>query len=205
MRCNNINRTDSYEEFIIEENEEEQSKRKRRMNFERAGCGFGYIQPLCASTHMRTSNEKRIVLQGDRDIIIKRLTDDSRRIVPYNASLLRTFHCNLDVQLNMMIEHLLDPNVLKESIDSTKSLLFTTDDREDDLDNEQRILNELKTKENKLVPNFEREKKEEDQDAQDDNITELLNDEKKQILVENFQIYDNNNNVGSTIMAPEFD
>ncbi|CAF4002935.1 unnamed protein product, partial [Adineta steineri] len=64
---------------------------EKREFFERAKCRFGKPEPLAAKTHFRTHKEARILTRGDRDIIIKRTTEESRRIVPYNINLLETF------------------------------------------------------------------------------------------------------------------
>ena len=44
--------------------------------FERARCRFGKPDPLAATTHFRTHHEARILTRGDRDIIVKRTTED---------------------------------------------------------------------------------------------------------------------------------
>ena len=44
--------------------------------FERARCRFGKPDPLCANTHFRTHKEARILTRGDRDIIIKRISEE---------------------------------------------------------------------------------------------------------------------------------
>ncbi|CAF4302560.1 unnamed protein product [Rotaria sp. Silwood2] len=72
---------------------------ERREFFERASCRFGKPDPLASKTHFRTHNEARILVRGDRDIIMKRLTQESRRIVPYNINILKTFRCNHDIQI----------------------------------------------------------------------------------------------------------
>ncbi|CAF3460120.1 unnamed protein product, partial [Rotaria socialis] len=54
---------------------------------------------LATETHFRTYREARILTRADRDIIIKRLTEESRRIIPYNLHFLRTFRCNHDIQI----------------------------------------------------------------------------------------------------------
>ncbi|CAF4543497.1 unnamed protein product, partial [Rotaria sp. Silwood2] len=76
-----------------------QTKVERREFFERARCPFGKPDPLAAKTHFRTHKEARILTRGDRDIIMKRTTEESRRIVPYNINLLKTFKCNHDMQI----------------------------------------------------------------------------------------------------------
>ncbi|CAF4396546.1 unnamed protein product, partial [Adineta steineri] len=74
---------------------------ERREFFERAKCRFGKPEPFAAKSHFRTHKEARILTRGDRDIIIKRATEESRRIVPYNINLLETFKCNHDIQVIM--------------------------------------------------------------------------------------------------------
>ncbi|CAF3454536.1 unnamed protein product [Rotaria sp. Silwood1] len=76
-----------------------QTKVERREFFERARCRFGKPDPLATNTHFRTHKEARILTRGDRDIIMKRTTEESRRIVPYNINLLKTFKCNHDIQI----------------------------------------------------------------------------------------------------------
>ncbi|CAF4671623.1 unnamed protein product, partial [Rotaria sp. Silwood2] len=76
-----------------------QTKLERREFFERARCRFGKPDPLAAKAHFRTHKEARILTRGDRDIIMKRTTEESRRIVPYNINLLKTFKCNHDMQI----------------------------------------------------------------------------------------------------------
>ncbi|CAF4026002.1 unnamed protein product [Rotaria sordida] len=76
-----------------------QTKVERRDFFERARCRFGKPDPLAGNTHFRTHKEARILTRGDRDIIMKRTTEESRRIVPYNINLLKTFKCNHDMQI----------------------------------------------------------------------------------------------------------
>jgi hypothetical protein len=44
--------------------------------FERANCRFGKPDPLAAATHFRTHKEARILTRGDRDIIMKRTTQE---------------------------------------------------------------------------------------------------------------------------------
>ncbi|CAF1477420.1 unnamed protein product [Adineta ricciae] len=71
----------------------------RKDFFERLDCRFGSPCALANETHFRTHKEARILVRGDRDIIIKRLTEESRRIIPYNLHLLKTFRCNHDIQV----------------------------------------------------------------------------------------------------------
>ncbi|CAF4997261.1 unnamed protein product, partial [Rotaria sp. Silwood1] len=98
-----INRSNEEEiyEKVDPENDPDllRMKVERREFFERARCRFGKPDPLAANTHFRTHNESRILTRGDRDIIMKRTTEESRRIVPYNINLLKTFKCNHDVQI----------------------------------------------------------------------------------------------------------
>ncbi|CAF1487611.1 unnamed protein product, partial [Adineta ricciae] len=76
-----------------------QAKLDRKEFFERAGCRYGKPEPLASQTHFRTYKEAKILTRGDRDIIIKRISEESRRIVPYNVNLLKTFKCNHDIQI----------------------------------------------------------------------------------------------------------
>ncbi|CAF5188962.1 unnamed protein product, partial [Rotaria magnacalcarata] len=62
-------------------------------------CRFGSPFELANETHFRTYKEARIMTRGDRDIIMKRLTEESRRKVPYNLQFLKTFRCNHDIQV----------------------------------------------------------------------------------------------------------
>lgn len=53
-----------------------QITQKRKEFFERLGCRFGIPFELAEETHFRTYKEARILTRGDRDIIIKRLTEE---------------------------------------------------------------------------------------------------------------------------------
>ena len=44
--------------------------------FEKLGCRFGSPFELAIATHFRTYMEARILTRGDRDIVIKRLTEE---------------------------------------------------------------------------------------------------------------------------------
>ncbi|CAM2727444.1 unnamed protein product [Rotaria socialis] len=76
-----------------------QLAKEKKEFFERLMCRFGSPFELANETHFRTYNEARIMTRGDRDIIMKRLTEESRRIVPYNLQFLKTFRCNHDIQV----------------------------------------------------------------------------------------------------------
>ncbi|CAF2041804.1 unnamed protein product [Rotaria magnacalcarata] len=76
-----------------------QLAKEKKEFFERLKCRFGSPFELAKETHFRTYKEARILTRGDRDIVIKRLTEDSRRIVPYNLHFLKTFRCNHDIQI----------------------------------------------------------------------------------------------------------
>ncbi|CAF1110690.1 unnamed protein product, partial [Rotaria magnacalcarata] len=76
-----------------------QLAKEKKEFFERLKCRFGSPFELAKETHFRTYKEARILTRGDRDIVIKRLTEDSRRIVPYNLQFLKTFRCNHDIQV----------------------------------------------------------------------------------------------------------
>ncbi|CAF4905724.1 unnamed protein product [Rotaria sp. Silwood1] len=76
-----------------------QLAKEKKEFFERLGCRFGSPFELANETHFRTYKEARILTRGDRDIIIKRLTEESRRIIPYNLHFLKTFRCNHDIQV----------------------------------------------------------------------------------------------------------
>ncbi|CAF4411754.1 unnamed protein product, partial [Adineta steineri] len=49
---------------------------ERREFFERAKRRFGKPEPLAAKSHFRTHKESRILSRGDRDIIIRRTTEE---------------------------------------------------------------------------------------------------------------------------------
>jgi len=49
---------------------------ERREFFERANCRFSKPEPLASKTHWRTHKEARILTRGDRDIIMKRTTEE---------------------------------------------------------------------------------------------------------------------------------
>ncbi|CAF4534288.1 unnamed protein product [Rotaria socialis] len=55
-------------------------------------CRFGSPFELANETHFRTYKEARIMTRGDRDIIIKRSTEE-------NLHFLKTFRCNHDIQV----------------------------------------------------------------------------------------------------------
>ncbi|CAF2917755.1 unnamed protein product [Rotaria sp. Silwood2] len=76
-----------------------QLAKEKKEFFERLGCRFGSPFELANETHFRTYEEARILTRGDRDIIIKRLTEESRRIIPYNLHFLKKFRCNHDIQV----------------------------------------------------------------------------------------------------------
>lgn len=52
------------------------AKVEKREFFERTRCRFGKPDPLASKTHFRTHNEARILTRGDRDIIMKRTTEE---------------------------------------------------------------------------------------------------------------------------------
>ncbi|CAF3453929.1 unnamed protein product [Rotaria socialis] len=97
----NRNNEDEIYEKVDAENDFDliQTNIERREFFERARCRFGKPDLLAEKTHFRTYNQARILTRGDRDIIMKRTTQESRRIVPYNMNLLKTFRCNHDIQI----------------------------------------------------------------------------------------------------------
>ncbi|CAF4806823.1 unnamed protein product [Rotaria socialis] len=97
----NRNNEDEIYEKVDAENDFDliQTNIERRAVFERARCRFGKPDLLAEKTHFRTYNQARILTRGDRDIIMKRTTQESRRIVPYNMNLLKTFRCNHDIQI----------------------------------------------------------------------------------------------------------
>ncbi|CAM4979218.1 unnamed protein product [Rotaria socialis] len=97
---NRINEDEIYEKVDADHNPDViQTKVEKREFFERARCRFGKPEPLAAETHFRMHNEAKILTRGDRHIIMKRTTQESRRIIPYNLNLLKTFKCNHDIQI----------------------------------------------------------------------------------------------------------
>ena len=50
--------------------------KEKKEFFERLGCRFGSPFDLANETHFRTYKEARIMTRGDRDIIMKRLTEE---------------------------------------------------------------------------------------------------------------------------------
>ncbi|CAF1310613.1 unnamed protein product [Rotaria sordida] len=76
-----------------------QLAKEKKEFFERLGCRFGSPFELANETHFRTYKEARILTRDDRDIIVKRLSEESRRIIPYNLHFLKTFRCNHDIQV----------------------------------------------------------------------------------------------------------
>jgi hypothetical protein len=53
-----------------------QLAREKKDFFERLKCRFGCPFNLAKETHFRTYKEARVMTRGDRDIVIKRLTED---------------------------------------------------------------------------------------------------------------------------------
>jgi len=53
-----------------------QTNIEKREFFERIQCRFGKPDPLAANTHFHTHKEARILTRGDRDIIMKRTTQE---------------------------------------------------------------------------------------------------------------------------------
>ena len=66
--------------------------------FERYYCRFAYPHRLTQNSRFLTSKELSKRVRGDRDYTLKRETEISRRIVPYNKEWLRLFKCNIDFQ-----------------------------------------------------------------------------------------------------------
>ncbi|CAF4108114.1 unnamed protein product, partial [Adineta steineri] len=97
---NYLNENEIYEKIDPDTHREllEIIKAKKEF-FERLKCRLGNPFNLATETHFRTYKEARILTRGDRDIIIKRLTEESRRIIPYNMNFLKTFRCNHDIQI----------------------------------------------------------------------------------------------------------
>jgi hypothetical protein len=56
-----------------------QLTKDRKEFFEKLGCRFGSPFELANGTHFRTYKEARILTRGDRDIVIKRLTEEVSR------------------------------------------------------------------------------------------------------------------------------
>ncbi|CAF1427228.1 unnamed protein product [Adineta steineri] len=97
---NYLHENEIYEQIDPEKDPDliQQLKDKKEF-FERLGCRFGSPFSLVNESHFRSYKEARILTRGDRDIIIKRLTEESKRIIPYNLNLLKTFRCNHDIQV----------------------------------------------------------------------------------------------------------
>ncbi|CAF4963778.1 unnamed protein product, partial [Rotaria socialis] len=57
-----------------------QLRKEKKEFFERLNCRFGSPFELATETHVRTYREARILTRGDRDIFIKRLTEEVRLI-----------------------------------------------------------------------------------------------------------------------------
>ncbi|CAF1406789.1 unnamed protein product, partial [Adineta steineri] len=97
---NYLHENEVYEQIDPEKDPDllQQLKDKKEF-FERLKYRFGSPFSLANESHFRSYREARILTRGDRDIIIKRLTEESRRIIPYNLNLLKTFRCNHDIQV----------------------------------------------------------------------------------------------------------
>ena len=66
-----------YEQVDLKEDEDLQQFTKDRKDFfERLKCRFGIPFELAQETHFRTYKEARIMTRGDRDIVMKRLTEE---------------------------------------------------------------------------------------------------------------------------------
>ncbi|CAF1425719.1 unnamed protein product [Adineta steineri] len=97
---NYLNANEIYEQVDPEKDPDLlQLLKDRKEFFERLGCRFGSPFDLANESHFRTYKEARMLTRGDRDIIIKRLTEESKRIIPYNLNFLKTFRCNHDIQV----------------------------------------------------------------------------------------------------------
>ncbi|CAF4551833.1 unnamed protein product, partial [Rotaria socialis] len=74
----NRNNEDEIYEKVDVENDLDliQTNLEKREFFERARCRFGKPDPLAAETHFRTHKQARILTRGDRDIIMKRTTEE---------------------------------------------------------------------------------------------------------------------------------
>src|SRR6185503_926698 len=80
---NSENDSDFNENELVssdEENEPSTSQTTRNPNIinsyknqaQRQKCRFGFPHPLSATTHIRTEQESRFLVKGDRELIIKR-------------------------------------------------------------------------------------------------------------------------------------
>ncbi|CAF1414959.1 unnamed protein product [Adineta steineri] len=97
---NYLNENEIYEQVDPEKDPDLlQLLKDKKEFFERLNCRFGSPFSLANNSHFRSYKEARILTRGDRDIIIKRLTEESRKIIPYNLNLLKTFRCNHDIQV----------------------------------------------------------------------------------------------------------
>jgi len=83
------------------ENDAEAARLRRRFfaeHRERDRCRYGYPHPLCDDTHLRTEEESRFLCRGDRDIILRRATEQARYTNGYNPGVLRFWEGNIDIQ-----------------------------------------------------------------------------------------------------------
>ena len=86
MNKNYLCENEIYEQ-VDSNNDPDLSKltKQKKEFFERLICRFGIPFELARETHFRTYKEARILTRGDRDIIIRRLTEE--------VSLINTFRC----------------------------------------------------------------------------------------------------------------
>ena len=99
-RSKDVNKNYLYENEIYEQVDPTtdpdilQLTKDRKEFFERLMCRFGIPFQLAEQTHFRTYKEARILTRGDRDIVIKRLTEE--------VSLIHLFSiAHLSLVLNM--------------------------------------------------------------------------------------------------------
>jgi hypothetical protein len=80
-------------------NSEAERKRFFAQQKERSMCRFGYPHPISLSTHLRTTRECQFLVRGDRDVIMKRETEEERWINPYVPAIMRIWKGNMDFQI----------------------------------------------------------------------------------------------------------
>ena len=65
----------------------------------RQKCRFGFPHPRSETTHLRTEQETRFLVKGDRELVMKRSLPDSEWVNNYVPDLLLKTRSNMDVQI----------------------------------------------------------------------------------------------------------
>jgi hypothetical protein len=105
-QCDSVNRVDEdeiYEKIDADKNLDLiETREEKRDFFERANCRFNKPDPLATETYFRTHKEARILTRGDRDIIMKRTTEEviivyyvCLRVYSIRCTIIVTAYCSL--------------------------------------------------------------------------------------------------------------